>query len=127
MLNRNIPMSLNAPLSERLRYAPDTVDLEVVAETLGHYEAILDAINESDLNLGLDVTDDVSVVVKDIGTALDSWQRDLIEDCTGNPYKEFFDDCVGALNGYWPGAAIGDETLRKVILDAITKGDVKDE
>lgn len=123
MLNRNIPISINAPLSDRLRYAPDTVDLEIVAETLNRYESILDAINDSDLGVCLDVIDNVSTVVKDIETALDEWKKNLIEDCTGNPYKEFFDDCVGALNGYWPAAEVTDGNLRQVILDAITKGD----
>jgi len=46
-----------------------------------------------------------------------------IESVTDNPYKDFFDDCVGALNGFWPAASIEDETLKATILDAIAKGD----
>ena len=45
-MNRNIPLSINAPLSERLKYAPDTVDLEDVADTLKRYEALLAVVND---------------------------------------------------------------------------------
>ena len=122
-MNRNIPLSLNAPLSERLKYAPDSVNLEDVADTLARYEALLAVVNDSDLNTCIDLDDDPQAVAKDIKQAIDGMLSRAIESMVDNPYRDFFDDCVGALNKYRPAASVTDDHLRGVILDAITKGD----
>ena len=87
-----VPLSLNAPMPDRIRYALDTIDPEDLYEYVKGLEDIMHAVNDK----------------------LD------------NPYADFFDDCVGALNGHWPEASIEDETLLQVILDAITKGDTSE-
>ena len=124
--NRNIPLSINASLSERLKYAPDTVDLDDVANTLERYEALLEVVNDSDLNTTIELDDDLQDVAKDIKQALNVMTRQAVESMVDNPYKDFFDDCVGALNAHWPCAEVTDQTLRSVILDAIAKGDNDD-
>ena len=122
-MNRNIPLSLNAPLSERLKYAPDSVNLEDVADTLARYEALLAVVNDSDLNTCIDLDDDPQAVAKDIKQAIDDMLARSIESRVDNPYKDFFDDCVGALNGHWPGAEVTDDHLKGIILASIEKGD----
>ena len=119
-------LSINTPLSERLHHNPSSVSTEQVIDALRAYEAILDAINGSDLNSYIEATDDPSDVAKDINQAFNDAEKRAVESLVHNPYKDFFDDCVGALNGYWPGAGIEDEGLKSAILDAIEKGDTTD-
>jgi hypothetical protein len=111
-------LSINAPLSERLYFNPSSVSTEEVIDALKAYEAILDAINGSALGTTIEASDDPLDVSDAINDKVDS----LIERAD-NPYEDFFDDCVGALNRFWPAASIEDETLKTVILDAIAKGD----
>jgi len=111
-------LSINAPLSERLYVNPSSVSTEEVIDVLRAYEAILDAINGSALDTMIEASDDPLDVSEAINDKVDS----LIERAD-NPYEDFFDDCVGALNGFWPAASIEDGTLKMVILDAIAKGD----
>ena len=111
-------ISINAPLSERLYVNPSSVTTEEVIDVLRAYEAILDAINGSALDTMIEASDDPLDVSEAINDKVDS----LIERAD-NPYEDFFDDCVGALNNFWPAASIEDETLKMVILDAIAKGD----
>ena len=111
-------ISINAPLSERLYVNPSSVTTEEVIDVLRAYEAILDAINGSALDTMIEASDDPLDVSEAINDKVDS----LIERAD-NPYEDFFDDCVGALNSFWPAASIEDETLKMVILDAIAKGD----
>ena len=116
-------LSINAPLSERLYFNPSSVSTEEVIDVLRAYEAILDAINGSALDTPIEVSDeplDVSTVIVE---AIEGLTSGTIESMVDNPYKDFFDDCIGALNGHWPGAGIEDETLKATILDAIAKGD----
>jgi len=116
-------LSINTPLSERLHFNPSSVSTEEIIDTLKAYEAILDAINGSALGIMIEVSDEPL----DVSTAIDEDVERLtsvaIESMVDNPYKSFFDDCVGALNEYWPGPSIEDETLKAAILDAIAKGD----
>ncbi len=117
-----VPLSLNAPMLDRIRYALDTINPEDLYEYVKGLEDIRQAINNSDLEVDLhplDADDPSDVIEK----ALDSLKERSIESLMDNPYADFFDDCVGALNGHWPAASIEDETLKAVILDAITKGD----
>lgn len=114
----NPTLSINAPLSERLYFNPSSVSTEEVIDALKAYEAILDAVNGSVLDTMIEASDDPLNVSEAINDKVDS----LIERAD-NPYEDFFDDCVGALNSFWPAASIEDETLRTVILDAIAKGD----
>lgn len=111
-------LSINAPLSERLYFNPSSVSTEEVIDALRAYEAILDAINGSTLDTLIEASDDPLDVSEAINDKVDS----LIERAD-NPYEDFFDDCVGALNNFWPAASIEDETLKSAILDAIAKGD----
>ena len=116
-------LSINAPLSERLHFNPSSVSTEQVIDALKAYEAILDAINGSALDTPIEVSDgplDVSTAIVD---AIEGLTSGAIESMVDNPYKDFFDDCVGALNSFWPAASIEDETLKAAILDAIAKGD----
>jgi hypothetical protein len=119
----NHTLSINAPLSERLHFNPSSVSTEQVIDALKAYEAILDAINGSALDTLIEASDDPLEASKAINTSVDRMIEKAIEGCGSNPYKDFFDDCIGALNGHWPAASIEDETLRMVILDAIAKGD----
>ncbi len=119
----NPTLSINAPLSERLYFNPSSVSTEQVIDALKAYEAILDAINGSVLDTMIEVSDEPPDVSTAIDEALEGLTSGTIESMVDNPYKDFFDDCVGALNGYWPAASIEDETLKMVILDAIAKGD----
>jgi hypothetical protein len=119
----NPTLSINAPLSERLHLNPSSVSTEQVIDALKAYETILDAINGSTLDTLIEASDDPLEASKAIDTSVDRMIEKAIEHPAHNPYKDFFDDCVGALNGFWPAASIEDETLRMAILDAITKGD----
>lgn len=114
-----VPLSLNAPMLDRIRYALDTINPEDLYEYVKGLEDIMEAVNDK-LDTDLEPLDaeDPSVVIED---ALDSLKERSI-----NPYKDFFDDCVGALNGHWPAASIEDGNLLQVILDAITKGDTSE-
>ena len=116
-------ISINAPLSERLYVNPSSVTTEEVIDALKAYEAILDAINGSALDTMIEASDDPLDVSTAIVEAVEGLTSGAIESMVDNPYKDFFDDCVGALNSFWPAASIEDETLKMVILDAIAKGD----
>lgn len=116
-------ISINAPLSERLYVNPSSVTTEEVIDALKAYEAILDAINGSALDTMIEASDDPLDVSTAIDEAIEGLTSGTIESMVDNPYKDFFDDCVGALNSFWPAASIEDETLKMVILDAIAKGD----
>ncbi len=116
-----VPLSLNAPMLDRIRYALDTINPEDLYEYVKGLEDIVEAVNDKmtiDMEPG-DAEDPSDVIER----ALDEIKAHSIESLVDNPYKDFFDDCVGALNGYWPAASIEDGTLRAVILDAIAKGD----
>ena len=116
-------LSINAPLSERLYVNPSSVSTEQVIDALRAYEAILDAINGSALDTLIEVSDGPLEASKAIDGAIEGLTSGTIESMADNPYKDFFDDCVGALNSFWPAASIEDETLKATILDAIAKGD----
>ena len=116
-------LSINAPLSERLYFNPSSVTTEEVIDVLRAYEAILDAINGSALDTPIEVSDEPLDVSTAIDEAIEGLTSSAVESMVDNPYKDFFDDCVGALNSFWPAASIEDETLKMVILDAIAKGD----
>ena len=116
-----VPLSLNAPMLDRIRYALDTINPEDLYEYVKGLEDIVHAVNDKlDILVEPGDAEDPSDVIE---KALDSLKAHSIESLVDNPYKDFFDDCVGALNGHWPCASIEDETLKSVILDAITKGD----
>ncbi len=117
-------LSINASLSERLYFNPSSVSTEEVIDVLRAYEAILDAINGSALDTLIEASDGPLEASKAIDGAIEGLTSGAIESMVDNPYKDFFDDCVGALNGFWPAASIEDETLRATILDAIAKGDM---
>jgi hypothetical protein len=119
----NPTLSITAPLSERLYLNPSSVSTEHVIDALRAYEAILDAVNRSALDTMIEVSDDPLDVSTAIDEAIEGLTSGAIESRVDNPYKDFFDDCVGALNSFWPAASIEDETLKMVILDAIAKGD----
>lgn len=119
----NPKLSINAPLSERLYVNPSSVSTEEVIDVLRAYEAILDAINGSALGTVIEVSDGPLEASKAINEAIDGLTSSAIESMADNPYKDFFDDCVGAFNEYWPGPSIEDDTLKAAILDAIAKGD----
>ena len=119
----NHTLSINAPLSDRLYFNPSSVSTEEVIDVLRAYEAILDAINRSTLDTMIEVSDEPQDVTKAIDEAIEGLTGRTIESMVDNPYKDFFDDCVGALNSFWPEASIEDETLKATILDAIAKGD----
>jgi hypothetical protein len=116
-------LSINAPLSGRLYFNPSSVSTEEVIDALKAYEAILDAVNGSVLDTMIEASDEPLDVSTAIDEAIEGLTSRTIESCVDNPYKDFFDDCVGALNSFWPAASIEDETLKMVILDAIAKGD----
>jgi len=116
-------LSINAPLSERLYFNPSSVSTEEVIDALKAYEAILDAINGSALETMIEASDEPLDVSTTIDKTIDGLTSSAIESMVDNPYKNFFDDCVGALNGFWPAASIEDETLKATILDAIANGD----
>jgi hypothetical protein len=119
----NPTLSINAPLSERLYFNPSSVSTEEVIDALKAYEAILDAINGSVLDTMIEASDEPLNVSTAIDEAIEGLTSGTIESMVDNPYKDFFDDCVGALNSFWPAASIEDETLKATILDAIAKGD----
>ena len=119
----NHTLSINAPLSERLYFNPSSVSTEQVIDALKAYEAILDAVNGSALDTMIEASDDPQDVSKAINEAVEGLTSGAIESTVDNPYKDFFDDCVGALNNFWSAASIEDETLKMVILDAIARGD----
>lgn len=116
-------LSINASLSDRLYFNPSSVSTEEVIDVLRAYEAILDAINRSTLDTMIEVSDEPQDVTKAIDEAIEGLTGRTIESMVDNPYKDFFDDCVGALNSFRPEASIEDETLKTAILDAIAKGD----
>lgn len=116
-------LSINAPLSERIRYDFNTLTPEQIYDYVKALEELLKAVNDSDLNTCIEVGDDPGTVTADIDKAMNDAAKDAVESCVLNPYKDFFDDCVGALNSFWPAASIEDETLKMAIMDAIAKGD----
>jgi hypothetical protein len=116
-------LSINAPLSERLYVNRSSVSTEEVIDVLRAYEAILDAINGSALDTMIEASDGPLEASKAIDGAIEGLTSRAINSCADNPYKDFFDDCVGALNSFWPAASIEDDTLKATILDAIAKGD----
>jgi len=116
-------LSINAPLSERLYVNPSSVSTEEVIDVLRAYESILDAINGSVLDTMIEASDGPLDASKAIDGAIEGLTSGAIESMVDNPYKDFFDDCVGALNSFWPEASIEDETLKATILDAIANGD----
>ena len=71
----------------------------------------------------IEASDEPLDVSTTIDKTIDGLTSSAIESMVDNPYKNFFDDCVGALNGFWPAASIEDETLKATILDAIANGD----
>ena len=116
-------LSINASLSDRLYFNPSSVSTEEVIDVLRAYEAILDDINGSTLDTMIEVSDEPLDASNAIDEAIEGLTSRAINSCADNPYKDFFDDCIGALNSFWPAASIEDETLKATILDAIAKGD----
>lgn len=116
-------LSISAPLSERLYVNPDSVTTEQVIDALKAYESILDAINGSALDIWIEVTDDPPEVANEINKTTEGLTSKAINSMVDNPYKDFFDDCIGALQRYWPAASIEDEGLKAAILAAIERGD----
>ncbi len=116
-------ISITAPLSERLYVNPSSVSTEEVIDVLRAYEAILDAVNGSALDTLIEVSDEPLDVSTAIDKAIKGLTSGIIESMADNPYKDFFDDCIGALNNFRSAASIEDETLKATILDAIAKGD----
>jgi hypothetical protein len=118
-------LSINAPTSERIKYDFTTLTPEQIYDHVKALEDLLDAVNGSDLDLDIEVGDDPAKVRAEINARLERDAVNHIENAGANPYKEFFDDCVGALNGHWPCADVTDDDLKGVILAAITKGDAE--
>ena len=112
----------NATLSERLRYG-EVISREQLADALELFEATLTALSDTNLT-----TDNPIVLSNELEALQDaSCACNDEEHSDYSDLKEFFDDCVNALNSHWPAAEAYDLNLRAVITEAITRGDVKDE
>ena len=111
----------NATLSERLRYG-ETISREELADALELFEATLAALDN------INLTTDNPVMLADELEALqdDSCACNDEEHSDYSDLKEFFDDCVNALNAHWPAAEAYDLNLRAVITEAIARGDVEE-
>ena len=116
-------LSITAPLSERLHFNPSSVSTEQIIDVLKAYEAILDAVNGSALDTMIEITDSPVEASNAIHDAIRRLTSTVVESMADNPYKDFFDDCVGALQRYWPAASVEDGALKSAILEAIEKGD----
>jgi len=112
----------NATLSERLRYG-ETISREELADALELFEATLAALD--DANLTTDNTLMLSNELEALQNASCACNDE--EHSNYSDLKEFFNDCVNALNAYWPAAEAYDPHLRAVITEAITRGDVKED
>lgn len=112
----------NATLSERLRYG-EAISREELADALELFEATLDALDNVNLT-----TDNPVALANELEALQDaSCACNNEEHSDYSNLKEFFDDCVFALNSHWPAAEAYDLNLRAVITEAITRGDVKEE
>lgn len=120
-MNHNL--GTNAPMVERLKFSPSSVTTEEITDLLTKYEALVDAVNRSDLDILIGVEDTPEEIASECNKALKNAISNTIESCRDNPYKDFFDDCVSRLAGFWPGESIDDQNLRSVILDAIARGE----
>ena len=107
----------NAPISERLRYAPHTLTEREVCDALRELEdwrATADEFSCSDS--------------EELGAYIDKLEAKQCKDHEDyDELKEFFQDCVSSLNKRWPAAEPYDQNLRQVIMNAITRGDVEEE
>lgn len=114
---------MTAPLEERIKYARHLVSDDEILARLDNATACLDAINDSDLNTSVDLDDDAASITTTVNEALAACISDAMHDGGRNPYKEFFEDCVRAMEdrgeGNWPGAEVSDPALRAAIIDLI--------
>jgi len=112
----------NATLSERLRHG-ETISREELTDALDLFEATLAALDDADLTTDntLMLSNELEAL-QDASCACNDEQHSNYSDL-----KEFFDDCVGALNAHWPAAEAYDPHLRSVITEAIARGDVKED
>lgn len=112
----------NATLSERIRYG-DIISREELADVLELFEATLATLDN------INLTTDNPVVLKNELEALQEASCACNDDGHSDysDLKEFFNDCVFALNAHWSAAEAYDLNLRSVITEAIARGDVKDE
>jgi len=112
----------NATLSERLRYG-ETISREELADALERFEATLAVLDNVNLT-----TDNPVVLSNELDALQDaSCACNDEEHSDYSDLKEFFDDCVFALNSRWPAAEVHDLNLRAVITEAIARGDVKED
>jgi hypothetical protein len=111
----------NATLSERLHYG-EAISREQLADALELFEATLAALD------GANLTTDNPVMLADELEALQeaSCACNDEEHSDYSDLKEFFDECVDALNAHWPAAEAYDLNLRAVIIEAIARGDVEE-
>lgn len=120
-------MSISAPMADRIRYDFATLTPEQIYDHVKALEDLLGAVNDSEIGAPyIEVGDDPADVTAQVNDTLTCIKKASIEDTTANPYKDFFEDCISALNSFWPVAHIGDDTLKAVILEAIAKGDSDD-
>lgn len=99
-----------ATLAERFRYAPHDLPPQDMHDALTELEAwreVADGATPQELEEKLD--------------ELEGKQCKGHEDY--DELKSFFEDCVQSLNGHWPAAEAYDQNLRRVICNAITRGD----
>ena len=110
----------NATLSERLRYG-EAIPCEELADALELFEATLAALDDASLT-----TDNPVVLANELEALQDaSCACNDEEHSDYSDLKDFFNDCVDALNARWPAAEAYDLNLRSVITEAITRGDVE--
>jgi len=112
----------NATLSERLRHG-EAISREELADALELFEATLAALDNVNLTTDNPITlSNELEALQEASCACNDEEHSNYSDL-----KEFFDDCVFALNSHWPAAEAYDLNLRAVIIEAIARGDVEDE
>lgn len=109
----------NFSLAERMQYNPESFSQDELIELMAELDAWRNIIHE--INGNIDNPEDMNKYVQELEEQ--SCQCNNEEHGDYDDLKEFFLDCVQALNQHWPCPDAYDMNLREVITNAITKGD----
>ena len=109
-------LAQSAPLADRLRYSPASVNPDELIEALAELDRLQAWINASDPSIDTD-----SPLDEQIEAIVD---KRIEKDCPDHAaYVQFFDDCFESLDAHYPCPEVTSRYDRSVIFDAIRKGE----
>ena len=102
-------LTLPASEAERLSYSEGFTSIAELFARIADLEAKMDALEEELEDLKDKAAED----------SLACWEKNH---GSADAYKQFFEDCFGRLDGYYPAPSVTSDYDKSVIFEAIEKG-----